>query len=153
MLANPEELIENDFTGNGHGAYIQQVGNANELSLLQEQIGAEGNLAKVLQQGDANAVFITQAGAANQLILLQKGELNEFDLIANGHENTTFAIQNGTQNTIVQRLIQSNRIHSELIQIGNNNLIITELQGINNRGLRIRQEGNGMKAIVREIGN
>ena len=153
LLIHPEELMKSGISGNGHGAYIRQVGNANEIILIQDQIGAEGNLARVLQTGNTNLAEITQAGGINQLVLMQQGEANEFDLVSNGQANRTVAVQQGTENTIVQRLIQSSHIQSELIQIGHNNLIITELRGIHSRALQIRQEGNGMRAIVREIGN
>ena len=154
LLLQPTELLNESYTGNAHGAYIQQIGEGNELELLQLQQGMEGNLARVLQSGDANKAIIAQSGSGNQLALIQQGDLNIYELSnLGGAGNRLVGIQQGNGNLIHQELIQSNQIYSEMVQIGNNNEIITIIEGLNNREFKIRQIGDGLKVTIRESGN
>lgn len=152
LLLQPTELLESNYSETGNGAYIQQIGEANELELLQTQNGNIGNLAKTLQSGDWNVAVITQNGQNNQLALFQQGDLNLYELINTGEGNRLVAIQQGSRNTISQELIQSNQIYSEMIQIGNDNEIQTVIEGVNNSEFKVRQIGNGLKVIIRESG-
>lgn len=153
LLKNPPELLNSNQLSNGNDAFIQQLGNENHLDLLQIQQGAEGNLAKVLQSGQHNRAIISQMGQGNQLALIQQGDLNSYELRNAGSNNQVVAIQQGDGNIIHQEIIESHHIYSEMIQIGNQNEIITVLEGVNNTSFKIRQVGNGLTAIIRESGN
>ncbi len=153
LLLQPSELLNDSYSDNGNGAYIQQIGESNELELLQSQEGIEGNLARVLQSGDLNRALISQDGTGNQLALIQQGDLNSYELRNTGTGNRLVGIQQGDGNLILQQLIQSNQIYSEMVQIGNDNEIITIIEGLNNREFKIRQIGDGLKVIIRESGN
>jgi hypothetical protein len=151
LLLQPTELLNNAVWGNGNDAYIDQVGAGNEVELLQNQQGAPlGNLAKVLQSGDWNMAIITQTEGGNQLALIQRGDANYYELLNQGFGNQLVTIQDGANNQIIQKLIDSNQITGELMQIGNNNEIISVLEGIQDSNYSIRQIGEGLKIIVKQ---
>lgn len=152
LLLQPAELLDINLSETGNDAFIQQIGNSNELELIQVQNGNFGNLTRALQSGDWNIALITQDGQNNQLSLIQQGDLNLFELINTGEGNKLVTIQQGSGNTISQELIQSNQIYSEMIQIGNDNEIQTVIEAVNNSEFKVRQIGNGLKVIIRETG-
>jgi hypothetical protein len=59
-------------------------------------------------------------------------------------------IQDGANNHIIQKLIDSNQIQGELMQVGNNNEIISVLEGIQDSNYSIKQIGDGLKIIVKQ---
>lgn len=152
LLLQPTELLNPNFSETGNDAFIQQIGNSNELELIQVQNGSFGNMTRALQSGDWNVALITQDGQNNQLALIQQGELNLYELINTGEGNRLVGLQQGNGNAIIQELIQSNQIYSEMIQIGNDNEIQTVIEGVNNSELKVRQIGNGLKVVIRESG-
>ena len=152
LFVNPSELLIDKFTELGNSAYIQQLGNTNDIQVLQLQNGVHGNLTKILQSGDWNIALVSQEGQQNQLALIQQGNLNLFELVNDGSENKLVSIQHGGKNTILQELIKSNQISSELVQIGNENEIFSVIEGLNNKELKIRQMGDGMKVVIRQSG-
>ncbi|MEZ4953434.1 MAG: hypothetical protein R2825_07645 [Saprospiraceae bacterium] len=152
LLLQPAELLDINLSETGNDAFIQQIGNSNELELIQVQNGNFGNLTRALQSGDWNIALITQDGQNNQLALIQQGDLNLFELINTGEGNKLVTIQQGSGNTVNQELIQSNQIYSEMIQIGNDNEIQTVIEAVNNSEFKVRQIGNGLKVIIRETG-
>ncbi|MEZ4961723.1 MAG: hypothetical protein R2830_17975 [Saprospiraceae bacterium] len=151
LLLQPGELLNSQNWGNGNDAYIDQVGGANEVELIQTQQGAPiGNLARVLQSGNWNVAVISQNENGNQLALIQRGDGNNYELINQGFGNQLVTIQDGADNHIVQHLIDSNQIQGELIQLGNGNEIISVLEGIQDSNYSIRQIGDGLKVIIRQ---
>ena len=151
VLLQPTELLNQSATGKGEEAYIKQVGNSNEVNLLQDKAEAGlGSLAKVLQSGDWNLAIITQTEQGNRIAIIQNGDLNKLDLTNLGSDNRIALIQNGSNNSIVHSLINSNQINSELVQIGNSNEIISVLEGVQGGNFSIKQIGDGLKIIVRQ---
>lgn len=148
LLLQPNELLNAGYSSNGNDAAINQMGNDNQLDLLQEQAAAEGNLARVLQSGEANIAIVTQTGGGNQLALIQQGNSNLYELFVEGFDNQLVAVQDGQGNSIVQSFISSDHNYSEMIQIGNNNEIITVLEGIQGQEFIIRQVGDGLRATI-----
>ncbi|MCU0348513.1 MAG: hypothetical protein MUC59_16360 [Saprospiraceae bacterium] len=69
LLLQPTELLNFNPTRGGSEAYIKQVGSDNELELLQDQAGLEGNLARVLQAGEWNLAIISQTESGNKLAM------------------------------------------------------------------------------------
>lgn len=152
LLLQPTELLNFNPTRGGSEAYIKQVGSDNELELLQDQAGLEGNLARVLQAGEWNLAIISQTESGNKLALIQKGTNNYYELVNNGLENELVNLQNGENNRIVQQLVNSSQISSELVQIGNSNEIIQILENVQGQNFTIRQMGDGLKVTVHQIG-
>ncbi len=153
LLLQPTEQLNQNTTRGGSDAYIQQIGSNNELQLMQQQEGIEGNLARVLQAGEWNLAIISQTQTGNKLALIQKGTNNYYELVNSGFENELVNIQNGQNNRIVQQLVNSNQITSELVQQGNNNEIIQILENVNAQSFSIRQVGDGLKVTITRIGN
>ncbi len=152
LLLQPTELLNASNNGAGSDAYIQQIGAGNELQLIQQQEGLEGNLARVLQSGDWNVAIISQTETGNKLALIQKGTNNYYELSGNGTGNELVNIQNGADNRIVQQFLNSSQISSELVQIGNSNEIIQILENIQGQAFTIRQIGDGLKVIITQTG-
>ncbi len=152
LLLQPTELLNMSTSGGGSEAYIQQIGSNNELGLFQQQEGLEGNLARVLQSGNWNVAIITQTETGNKLALIQKGTNNYYELVNNGFGNELVSIQDGVDNRIVQQLVNSNQISSELVQVGNTNEIIQILENVQGQSFTIRQIGDGLKVTIHQIG-
>jgi hypothetical protein len=152
LLLQPTELLNLNTSRGGSEAYIKQVGDNNDLRLMQQQEGLEGNLARVLQSGEWNVAIVSQTEQGNKLALVQRGTNNYYELVNNGFENELVNIQDGQNNRIVQQLVNSNQISSELVQIGNNNEIIQILENINAQGFTVRQVGDGLKVTITRIG-
>jgi hypothetical protein len=152
LLLQPTELLNLNTSRGGSEAYIKQVGNNNDLRLMQQQEGLEGNLARVLQAGDWNVAIISQTEQGNKLALIQRGTNNYYELVNNGFENELVNIQDGQNNRIVQQLVNANQISGEMVQIGNNNEIIQILENINAHGFTVRQVGDGLKVTITRIG-
>lgn len=152
LLIQPTELLNMNTGGLGSEAYIKQVGQSNELTLMQNQDGLEGNLARVLQSGDWNVALITQTEAGNKLALIQHGTANFYKLLNEGFENELVSIQDGANNRIVQELLNSNNNSSAFIQVGNSNEIIQILENINDQNFTVRQIGDGLKVLIRQTG-
>lgn len=152
LLLQPSELLEDEITGSGHSAYIQQVGSSNEVELWQQNLGgiAGGNLSKVLQSGNWNMAVISQNGEENQLALIQFGNENYVELLNSGFGNELAIIQNGEGNKVIQHLTESNLVRSALVQTGNNNEIITILEGMQGSNISIRQIGDGLKVFIKQ---
>ncbi len=150
LILQPTELLNQSWNGQGNGAFIEQAGSGNELELLQDQQGAEGHLANAIQSGNWNVAVISQTQQGNRVVFLQSGDLNTLELIMGGSGNSVSAIQEGSGNRIFQQLMNSNQVQGELMQIGNDNEIISVLEGIQTTQYAIRQFGDGLKVIVRQ---
>jgi len=147
----PSELLINDLQGSGGSAFIKQIGDENEVELIQEQSNdAAVNLTRVLQTGDFNLAVMQQSGTDNQSILIQDGQENYYPLVLEGTNNTTSILQFGDNNSIIQTLINSNNVNVELVQEGNNNEIIHILEGIQSRNYQIIQRGDNLRVEIRQ---
>ncbi len=147
----PSELLINDLQGSGGSAFIKQIGDDNEVELIQEQSNdAAINLTRVLQTGDFNVAVMQQSGADNQSILIQDGQDNYYQLVLEGTNNNTAIMQLGDNNSIIQTLVNSNNVNVELVQDGNNNEIIHILEGIQSRNYQIIQKGDNLKIEIRQ---
>ncbi len=147
----PSELLINDLQGSGGSAFIKQIGDENEVELIQEQRNdAAINLTRVLQTGDFNVAVLQQSGFENQSILIQYGQDNFYQLVLEGNNNNTSILQLGDNNSIIQKLISSNNVNVELVQEGNNNEIIHILEGAQSRNYQIIQKGDNLKIEIRQ---
>jgi hypothetical protein len=153
LIIQPSELLTSDLAGQGNGVFINQVGNHNEIEIIQSNNEEDllRNLARILQSGNDNRAYILQEGVGNELALIQSGEENLYKLINSGSDgNNVVIIQNGSNNEIIQRLVESSHNDIEFIQEGNNNSIIQILEGVSGRNYAIRQVGDGLNVIIRQ---
>jgi len=149
LLLNTGELVNPDLNGSGNEAFITQIGNDNDVGVIQELGGNNSsNVVRVLQAGDANIAQINQEGFLNQTILLQDGNNNLYTLSLEGSENTFVIKQLGNDNVINQQLTNTTQMYIELIQEGNNNEITHIQDGLSSHELIIRQVGNGLKMQI-----
>lgn len=149
LVKTPSELIEVNLSGDGNEAYLTQVGNKNEVSVVQDQQGVSSeNLVKVLQVGNRNIGHINQTGVVNQTVLVQNGNKNEYTLNLEGSNNTFVIIQEGDRNKINQNLTNTTNNYIELIQQGNDNEITHTQDGLTNQRIIVKQIGNGLKMEV-----
>lgn len=152
LLLQPSELLTGDLSGNGNGVFINQIGDNNEVELLQSSDEASllKNLTRLLQSGTDNRAWIIQNGGGNELALIQYGEENLYKILNQGYDNNIVIIQQGEENRIHQQLIASNQNNIEFVQQGNNNTIVQILEGVSGGNYTIRQVGDGLKVYIRQ---
>jgi len=149
LLLNTGELVNPDLNGGGNEAFITQIGDDNDVGVIQELKGnLASNLVRVLQAGDGNAAQINQAGFLNQTILIQDGNNNLYSLSLEGSGNTFVIKQIGNDNVINQQLTNTTQMYIELIQEGNGNEITHIQDGLTSHELIIRQVGDGLKMEI-----
>lgn len=154
LVKTPEELIDANLNGDGNEAYLTQIGNKNEVSVIQDLQGANAtNLVKVLQVGNRNKTAVNQLGQQNQTIVIQNGYKNNYTLNLDGSDNTFVIKQEGKRNTINQNLTNTTATHIELIQQGNDNEITHTQDGLTNQKIIVKQIGNNLKMQVNQTSN
>lgn len=149
VLLQPSELLNQTDNLNGNEAFIKQVGDDNEVDLVQSQVGIEQlNLTEVLQSGDYNVARIFQDGGENRIVLIQNGNANTYELVIEGSDNNSAVIQNGDSNSIIQKLTSTNEVNIEFLQQGNENEIIHIQEGVQAKDFKINQIGNNLQLII-----
>jgi hypothetical protein len=125
--------------------------------VVSEQVEGRRNSGQVTQQGYQNDAFIWQMGShnkaslnqqgeSNQSATLQKGNKNSYSLLIEGDSNVSAGAQFGNHNEVKAHLKGNNLIH-EVYQIGHGNQVVQE--GVQTLSIKIKQKGNGLKAIVK----
>jgi len=153
FLQESSLLLEQEINAqNGNQIIVQQEGRQNEAEIVQTLTDSEkANIAQLLQSGDFNLAIIRQEGQSNKLALVQEGNKNYYELDLVGSDNKIGIVQQGNENRIVQKINQVDGLDIELIQIGNNNEIIQVLEGnIENKEVKIIQEGNGLRLKIEQ---
>lgn len=153
FLQESSLLLEQEINAqNGNQTIVQQEGAGNETEIVQTLTDSEkANIAQLLQSGEFNLAIVRQEGQANKLALVQQGSNNYYELDLIGSNNNIGILQQGDDNRIVQKISQVDGLNIELIQIGNNNEIIQVLEGnIENKEIKIIQEGNGLSLRIEQ---
>lgn len=154
LIRTPSELIDDNLIGSGNESFVTQIGNRNEVGVIQNQQGiSDVNLVKVLQVGRRNKGQINQTGTKNQTVLIQNGNRNEYSLNLEGSGNSFVIVQDGRRNTINQNLTNTTNTYIELTQQGNDNEITHNQDGLTNQQIIVRQVGNGLKMEVNQSSN
>lgn len=150
-LLQADNLLDDEIQGQlGNEAIVFQRGNSNIVNI--EQVRSKGyNFAKVVQYGDDNLAYVLQDGSGNELVLRQRGSGNQYELVNLADNNDILVVQRGNDNKIIQELNRSNNLDIELRQIGDGNEIIQILEGdVKARNIKIRQRGDGLKIEIRQ---
>ena len=153
FLQESSLLLQEEINSqNGNQTIVQQEGRRNKSEIVQKLTDREkANIAQILQSGDFNLAIVRQEGQANKLALVQQGSNNYYELDLIGSNNNIGIVQQGNENRIVQRINQVDGLNIELIQIGNNNEIIQVLEGnVENKEIRVIQEGNGLSLRIEQ---
>ena len=147
-LLTQTDLLIDELGDEANATAVRQVGNRNSVEVIQRQLGALPNTARVLQRGDANAAQLVQAGYGNQVILLQRGNRNRYTLDLAGSGNDIAVVQNGDANEVRQRHDGARDLTVEFIQDGDANLIDYQTDGLIQKDITIRQDGDGLRLQV-----
>ena len=127
---------------------INQLGNRNEAEVEQRQLAGGANRARVVQRGDENVTRLLQSGDDNRVILIQNGSQNTYELDLEGSANDIRGVQRGDGNVVTQRLTNSRNVRAEYIQIGDENLIEHQADGLFSKDIKVLQEGDNMEVII-----
>lgn len=139
----------------GRGAYVSQIGDGNEASIVQT---APNAYARVDQDGDHNDADVAQLGTGTHYLEVgQTGDSNFARVEQSGSgQNVAYVAQEGNDNWIWSRQAALGAIYNgaRLTQTGNNNDMSLDQEGSDNRAL-LTQEGddNGMTATQLGDGN
>jgi hypothetical protein len=139
----------------GRGAYISQIGDGNEASVVQT---APNAYARVDQNGDHNDADVAQRGSGTDYLeAAQTGDSNFIRSEQSGAgQNVAYVTQNGNGNWIWNRQVAAGAIYNgaRLTQTGNNNDMALDQEGSDNLAL-LTQTGddNGMSATQIGAGN
>ncbi|GJM35775.1 MAG: hypothetical protein DHS20C18_47760 [Saprospiraceae bacterium] len=143
-----EDFILNNVALNqlGNVARINQIGDFNEVNILQDNI----QYAELLQQGDFNVMQARMTGTRNSLKLVQDGDNNSYELALDGDNNILGVIQRGYNNVLLQEMDKTDNRLLYLLQDGNNNYLeYRENDSFQpDLPLQITQEGQGLQLII-----
>ena len=133
---------------------LQQIGNNNELTAIQQLDGPAIYILTAEQNGNKNIGYIDQKGSNHESLLLQRGNSNVANLWSIGSNSQNKVYQLGNNNQVDSFIQNDLSIIKSAIsyQEGNNNLInLNFISGITNPvpiGLLIDQGGAGNMADV-----
>jgi minor curlin subunit len=137
-------------------SFIQQTGDQNSITTLQEQQGRISNFVSAEQQGAANAGYVEQVGSAHTTVLLQNGSGNEANIWSVGDYTVTLINQQGYDNTINSYIDNQGFLPKAVLlqQYGNYNHIDFALLGNGclwnswPQAAYIKQTGNNLEATA-----
>ena len=135
---------------NSSNSIIDQIGNDNNINVIQQQEGELSNVIISKQYSDKNNAYINQVGSGHASVLVQKGNGNEANLWSDGEMTVSKAWQQGDDNTINSFIRNEALIPkvAALIQVGNSNNIELALTGNG-----FVSEGWPKAAIIEQKGN
>jgi len=139
----------------GRGAYISQIGDGNEASVVQT---APSAYARIDQDGDHNDADVAQTGTGTDYLeVAQTGDTNFARVQQSGSgQNVAYVAQKGNGNWIWSRQDALGAIHNgaRLTQNGNNNDMALDQEGSDNLAILTQQgDENGMTATQLGVGN
>ena len=131
---------------------VEQIGNNNELTAIQQLTQSGSYIFQTLQKGNDNVGYTYQSGVNHELILNQNGNNNNANLWSFGLSTQNFVYQQGSDNS-VNSYIENTSMEvrtATLVQIGDFNSINLQLPDINPvsglTGISILQTGAGNSA-------
>ena len=126
-----------------------QSGYRNEGTIEQVQQQGAANTALLIQSGQLQQATMQMTGAGNEAAVIQEGARQQYNLQLHGDHIETQILQQGYNNSIDQTLAVDGLSYT-LVQQGNHNTIRQEeTDPTAATGIMIRQQGNGMKLIIR----
>ena len=140
----------NAYRINQNAVIVDQIGNRNSSNInLIQGSDVEGNLARVIQNGNANNVLAEIVGNNNLVYAIQTGRRNEYQLVLSGRDNNIVVWQDGNDNFISQELTNTQLNNIKIIQQGNNNSLIQTQEGnVPNPNITVKQIGDGLQMVI-----
>jgi len=133
---------------------LDQVGNNNQLTAIQQLDDNTSYILTAKQEGNENKGYIKQEGKGHESVLLQNGYSNEASLWSLGSNTQNFVQQKGNGNSI-NSLIENYNFNARAttsIQVGNVNRIDLQMNDAhadnNLLGLLVIQKGSGNSALL-----
>lgn len=161
--------VEQNGNATMAAANIVQLGDSNELSLLQQscidcsadlqqsgtrnhlsinQIDSTASTIAAIQQGDGNAIDISTTGNAIAIDLFQQGADNSVDMAISANDSSIAVNQEGTSNTLTVSNIDSAST-VRIDQIGNGNSIeLINGRPVGHSGITVTQSSNGARLTI-----
>lgn len=151
-LLNPFPEADGEEKDLYPGAFIYQIGYENTGIISQEE---QNNLASIYQEGNENEAEIVQIGKNNIASIDQIGSYNMAAIAQSGNDNWAI-IEQGADDCFARieqlgnnneaEIYQDKDDEDEIIQLGHNNSITTEIMGPGS--VKIEQNGNNMSLNV-----
>jgi minor curlin subunit len=144
---NTARIDQQSLAGAGNQAYVEQVGTANALGLVQT---GSGNVATAGQNGTGNQADLTQQGQGNASALTQKGDNNRLTGVVAGNSNELNIHQNGSNNQVDSEIRQNKQAYT-INQYGNGNLlkqVESTVQGT--PGYTVEMRGTGINLTIEQ---
>ena len=105
----------------------------------------DANQSRVVQLGDKNAVLLLQSrmfpNSSNSLTVLQSGDLNSAEVVLSGHETNAQFMQSGFNNHC-ELSLTADHTHLAVRQLGNDNSVLQKYTYLFDSDLEIIQDGN-----------
>lgn len=141
---------------NTNVAYLNQVGDNNNIVAIQQNTGAVPNQIISIQEGEGNQGYIEQSGPAHLIILRQDGWNNEANLWSEGAKTDTWVSQVGDNNIINSYIDNAGLLPKAALlkQDGSNNVIDFALLGNGclwnswPKGAYIKQTGDDLEVTA-----
>ncbi|GEM_PF-1470741 len=124
-----------------NAATLLQNGAGNTARIDQQSLSGASNQAYVEQVGAANALGLVQAGGSNVATVQQYGNGNQADLTQQGQGNSSALTQRGDNNRLTGQLV-GNQSGLNIYQEGSNNQVDSEIRQ-NKQAYTINQYGSG----------
>lgn len=144
---NTARIDQQSLANTGNQAYVEQVGVANALGLVQT---GSGNVATVGQSGAGNQADLTQNGQGNASTLTQQGNNNRLTGVVVGNSNELNIHQDGSNNQVDSEIRQNKQAYT-INQYGSGNLlkqVESTVQGT--PGYTVEMRGTGINLTIEQ---
>lgn len=145
---NTARIDQQGLTGAGvNQTYVEQVGAANSLGLIQT---GSGNVATAAQNGTGNQADLTQQGQHNTSALTQRGDNNRLTGVVAADRTELNISQNGSNNQVSSEIRESQRSYT-INQYGNNNSLKQVESTIQaTPGYTVEMRGSGINLTIEQ---
>lgn len=144
---NTARIDQRSLASGSNQAYVDQVGAANVLGLVQ---AGGGNVANVGQNGTGNQADLTQNGQGNASALTQKGANNRLTGLVVGNSNELNIYQDGNNNQVNSEIRQNKQAYT-ITQYGAGNVlkqVETTVQAT--PGYTVEMRGTGINLTIEQ---
>lgn len=144
---NTARIDQQSLSGVSNQAYVEQVGAANALGLVQS---GGGNVATAQQYGNGNQADLTQQGQNNSSALTQRGNNNRLTGQLIGNQSELNISQNGSNNQVDSEIRQNKQAYT-INQYGtNNSLKQVETTSQATPGYTVEMRGSGINLTIEQ---
>lgn len=144
---NTARIDQRSLAGASNQTYVEQVGAANALGLVQT---GGGNVATVQQYGTGNQADLTQQGQGNSSALTQRGTNNRLTGQLTGNQSELNIHQDGSNNQVDSEIRQNKQAYT-INQYGSgNSLKQVETTSQATPGYTVEMRGSGINLTIEQ---